>query len=97
MAVDHKTRNGNYKNEMEKLYLTDTSNKELVIFYSLALIATADPTDKTFADRKKQAKYWSAVPRREESFGHYYYIINTYDVPELASLGLDAAKGVPRW
>lgn len=53
MAVDHKTRNGNYKNEMEKLYLTDTSNKELAIFYSLALIATADPTDKTFADRKK--------------------------------------------
>ncbi|MBX2924358.1 MAG: tetratricopeptide repeat protein [Chitinophagaceae bacterium] len=92
-TVDHKTRSGNYKNEMEKLYLTDTSDKELAIFYSLALIATADPTDKTFANRKKAGEILGALyPEGKNHPGIIHYIIHTYDVPELAALGLDAAK-----
>lgn len=92
-TVDHKIRSGNYRSAMEKLYVTDTSNKELAVFYSLALIATADPTDKTFANRKKAGEILGALyPEGKNHPGIIHYIIHTYDVPELATLGLDAAK-----
>lgn len=92
-TIDHKSRGRNYKDAIEKIYLADTANKELTIFYCLALIATADPTDKTYSNQKKAGTILEKLyPEGQNHPGIIHYIIHTYDSPELASLGLVAAR-----
>jgi hypothetical protein len=91
--ADHKTRCKNYTNSMEAVYKKYPDDKEAAIFYALALDASADPADKTFANQKKAGDILNAVyPGQPEHPGVIHYLIHSYDYPELAQLALPAAK-----
>lgn len=92
-TTTHATRSINYEKAIEKIYTTTPSEKEAAIFYALALNGTADPTDKSYKNQKKAAAILNALyPGEPNHPGIVHYIIHTYDSPELASLGLEAAR-----
>src|SRR5271169_5781360 len=53
--IDHRTRAIGYEKAMEQVHLRYPDDREAGVFYSLALVATAPPTDKTYANQKKAA------------------------------------------
>jgi hypothetical protein len=62
------------------------------VFYGLALNASALPTDKTYANKRKAAeilnKVWAEQPNHP---GVVHYLIHSDDSAEFAAAGLDAA------
>jgi tetratricopeptide (TPR) repeat protein len=78
---------------MEEIYKDYKEDKEAAIFYALALTATADPTDKTFVTQKKAGAILDELYKTDPNHpGVVHYIIHAYDSPELAALGLTAAR-----
>src|SRR6266496_2294238 len=91
--VDHHTRAIRYEKAMEELYKNYPDDKEAAVFYALALDASADPADKSFANQKRAGKILNAIyPDEPNHPGIIHYIIHTYDYPELAALALPAAR-----
>ena len=91
-TLDHKTRARAYGRAMEQLYVTYPQDREVAIFYALALQATADPHDKTYANQRKSAEIAEKVFAAEPSHpGAAHYIIHAYDYPPIARQGLVAA------
>ena len=92
-TADHKTRSGRFEKAMEGLFAKYPSNTEAAIFYSLALNSAADPSDKTYSKQKKAASILNNLYEAQPNHpGIVHYIIHTYDSPELAELGLAAAR-----
>jgi hypothetical protein len=56
-TVDTKTRKLNYATKMEELYTKYPEDVETAVFYSLAVLATSDPNDKTYSKQKKSGKH----------------------------------------
>jgi tetratricopeptide (TPR) repeat protein len=91
--IGHPIRSAAYENAMQKIYMQYTADKEAAIFYALALNASADPTDKTYAKQKKAAEILNRLyPGQPFHPGIIHYIIHSYDYPELAALALPAAR-----
>jgi hypothetical protein len=91
--TDHLTRCINFEKAMEQLHATYPADKEAAIFYALALVASADPADKTYTNQKKAASILNTLyPGEPNHPGIIHYIIHTYDYPGLAHLALPAAK-----
>jgi tetratricopeptide (TPR) repeat protein len=91
--LDHLTRVRKFENASEKIYLKYPKDYEAAIFYALALRAAADPTDKTFANQRRAGEILNEVFIKEPNHpGIAHYIIHTFDYPELAELGLPAAR-----
>jgi tetratricopeptide (TPR) repeat protein len=91
--LDHRTRSLNLESAMEKIYRKYPADKEAAIFYALALNGAADPADQSFSkQRKAGAMLTGLYPNEPNHPGIVHYIIHTYDYPELASLGLPAAR-----
>jgi tetratricopeptide (TPR) repeat protein len=91
--TDHHTRTLAFEKGMEKLYESYPGDKEVAVFYALALDAAADPADKSFANQKKAGTILTALYVNEPNHpGIAHYIIHTYDYPELASLALPVAR-----
>lgn len=92
-SVSHKERVKAFEQEMFKVYQKYSDDEEAAIFYSLALTATADPTDRTYrAQRKSGAILESLFPFQPDHPGIAHYIIHNYDYPELAVLALPTAR-----
>ena len=92
-TTDHRTRRINYTKAMEDIYAAYPNNKEAAIFYALALIASADLTDKSYPNQKKAGNILTALyPEGVTHPGIVHYIIHTYDYPGLATLALPAAR-----
>jgi tetratricopeptide (TPR) repeat protein len=92
-TVDHRTRALAYEKAMEQLYLRYPKDHEAAIFYSLALLGTAQPTDKTYANQKKAAEILNKILSAEpEHPGVAHYLIHSFDYPALAPLALAAAR-----
>jgi hypothetical protein len=90
---DHKTRCLAYELSMEKLMKKYPGEKEATIFYALSLVTAADPADKTFTKQKKAGEILKSLyPGQPDHPGIVHYLIHAYDSPELATLGLDAAR-----
>jgi tetratricopeptide (TPR) repeat protein len=91
--LDHKTRALAYEKAMAEVYARYPQDREAVAFYALALQATAEPQDKTYAKQKKSAELAEKVMAAEPDHpGAAHYIIHGYDYPTLAPRGLDAAR-----
>ncbi|MFZ0747981.1 MAG: hypothetical protein WAM70_01380 [Pyrinomonadaceae bacterium] len=91
--LDHRTRSLAYEKAMEQLHLRYPNDREAGIFYSLALLGTALPTDKTYANQKKAAGILNKVLAAEPNHpGVAHYIIHSFDYPALADLALAAAR-----
>ena len=90
---DHRSRSMDYVAAMANMHAAYPDNKEAAIFYALALTATADPADKSFANQKKAGDILTGLyPEGSAHPGIVHYIIHTYDTPELAELALSAAR-----
>jgi len=91
--LDHATRAQAYERAMEQLQARYPDDHEAAIFHALALLATAPPTDKTYANQKKAGAILEPLFAEEpEHPGIAHYIIHAYDYPPLAQGALDAAR-----
>lgn len=91
--IDHRTRCIRYEKAMEEIYKKYPEDKEAAAFYALSLDASADPTDKTFANQKKAADILNEIYKNDPDHpGIIHYIIHTYDYPGFAHLALPAAR-----
>ena len=92
-TVDHRTRLLKYEIASQKVFKKYPGDDEAAIFYSLALTAAADPTDKSFKNQRKAGDILNAIFLNKPNHpGVAHYVIHAYDYPELAHLGLDAAR-----
>jgi tetratricopeptide (TPR) repeat protein len=90
--VDHRTRAVAYEKAMEQVHLRYPDDREAGVFYALALVATAPPTDKTYANQKKAAAILEKVRAEQPNHpGVAHYLIHANDSPALAEDGLTAA------
>jgi hypothetical protein len=82
-----------YRDAMERLASKYFDDQEAQIFYALALAAAEEPTDKTYAARRKAGAILEKLFGQEPDHpGLAHYIIHTYDVPSLAGKALIAAR-----
>lgn len=82
-----------YRDAMQELAAKYPEDHEAQIFYALAITASEDPSDKTYAGRLKAGAILEALFASEpEHPGLAHYIIHTYDVPALAERALTAAQ-----
>ncbi len=90
--IDHRTRAVAYEKAMEQVHQRYPDDREAGVFYALALVATAPPTDKTYANQKEAKvileKVNVEVPNHP---GVQHYLIHANDSPALAEDGLTAA------
>ena len=90
--LDHATRAAAYARKMEELAQRYPEDPEAEIFYGLALLASADPLDKTYKNQLKAGamleKLFAEMPGHP---GVSHYIIHAYDYPALADRALAAA------
>ncbi|HEX6536246.1 MAG TPA: hypothetical protein VF041_16765, partial [Gemmatimonadaceae bacterium] len=81
-----------YAHAMADLVARQPADTEAQIFYAIALVAAAPPTDKTYADQRRAGAIlealWAAQPNHP---GLAHYIIHAYDVPALAPRARAAA------
>ncbi len=97
--IDHLTRVLAYEQAMEQLHAKYPDDREAGVFYSLALIASAQslPPDRTYSREKKAADILNKVLSVEPQHpGVIHYLIHAYDVPQLAHLALNAARTYAR-
>jgi hypothetical protein len=91
--VDHRTRALAYEKAMDELHARYSDDHEAAIFYALALLGTAPPTDKTYVNQKKAGAILEPLfVEQPEHPGIAHYIIHAYDYPPLAPNALDAAR-----
>jgi len=82
-----------YSNAMEKVYAKYPDDHEGAAFYALSLLAAEPEHDKTNVNRKKAAVVLEKLFTEEPNHpGVAHYLIHTYDKPEMAQLGLPAAR-----
>ncbi len=82
-----------YEDEMSKVAQSNPTDNEAQIFYALALLGTASPTDKTHPNQKKAAAILEPLYKKYPQHpGLAHYLIHSYDSTELASRGLHAAR-----
>ena len=92
-TLDTKTRKLNYESKMEELYNKYPGDVETAVFYSLAVLATADLNDKSYTKQKKSGKILEKLFETNPNHpGIAHYIIHNYDSPELAHLALNTAR-----
>jgi Tfp pilus assembly protein PilF len=82
-----------YSNAMQKVYQKYPDDHEAAAFYALSLLAAEPDHDKTNANRKQAAAILEKLFAEEPNHpGVAHYLIHTYDKPEMAQLGLPAAR-----
>jgi tetratricopeptide (TPR) repeat protein len=92
-TVPYSTRALNYEHAMSKLAASNNKDVEAQVFYALALLANASPTDKTHARQKHAAALLEPLDRTyPEHPGMPHYLIHAYDNAELAPRGVGVAK-----
>jgi tetratricopeptide (TPR) repeat protein len=91
--LDHEARAKAYSDAMKKVYDSYPNDHEATAFYALSLLASEPHDDATFANRKQAAaileKLFAIQPDHP---GVAHYLIHSYDKPQLAQLGLPAAR-----
>ena len=91
--LDHEARAKTYSGAMKKLYETYPADHEAAVFYALSLLASEPHADATFANRKQAAAILEKLFAIEPDHpGVAHYLIHSYDKPQLAQLGLPAAR-----
>jgi len=92
-AVPNPRRLQAYSDTLARVYHDFPDDPEVAIYYALSLVATASPTDTTFTRQRQAAAILNPLFRRfPEHPGLAHYLIHANDSPQLASLGLDAAR-----
>jgi tetratricopeptide (TPR) repeat protein len=83
----------NYERAMSDLASKNREDVEAQVFYALALLANASPSDKTHTKQKQAAALLEPLDRSfPQHPGIPHYLIHAYDNAELAKRGLSAAR-----
>ncbi len=91
--IDHKDRVKAYSQAMEKVSQHNPGDREAAIFYALSLLAVGSGDDPELTnDRKAVAILSKLFEQQPDHPGIAHYIIHACDNPQLASLGLPAAR-----
>jgi len=86
-----------YENAMRELAAANPRDIESQVFYALALVANASPSDKTHARQKQAVSLLEPLYRAQpEHPGIAHYLIHACDNAELARNGLPAARDYAR-
>ncbi len=92
-TVPYRTRALNYEHAMSDIASENRKDVEAQVFYALALLANASPSDKTHEKQKQAADLLEPLDRTYPQHpGIPHYLIHAYDNAELAPRGLPAAK-----
>ncbi|MDB4909526.1 MAG: repeat-containing protein, partial [Gemmatimonadetes bacterium] len=90
---DQRARVIAYERSMSELVIREPADTEAMIFHALSLIASAPPTDKTYANQLKAGGILEALWAQQPNHpGLAHYIIHSYDYPPLASKARAAAQ-----
>ena len=90
---DHLQRAAAYSDAMGKLYRKYPDDLEVGAFYGLSILAAEPPTEKSHAARKKAVAVLNPLFLRQPDHpGLAHYIIHACDSPDMAPLGLEAAR-----
>jgi len=82
-----------YSDAMAKLYQKYPDDLEAGAFYALSLLASDPPGDKTHANKKKAVEVLNPLFQKQPDHpGLAHYIIHSCDSPDMAAMGLDAAR-----
>ncbi len=82
-----------YEHAMHDLVMRQPADTEAAIFYAISLVASAPPTDKTFANQLKAGSILETLwPKQPNHPGIAHYIIHSYDYPPLANKARAAAR-----
>ena len=92
-TIGYPARALHYERAMKNLAAENRKDEEAQVFYALALLASASPTDKTHTNQKQAADLLEPLFRASPQHpGIPHYLIHAYDNAELASRGLPAAR-----
>jgi len=92
-TVPYVTRASSYQRAMSDLAAENRKDVEAQVFYALALLANASPTDKAHVNQKQAADLLEPLYRAYPQHpGIPHYLIHAYDNAELAPRGLPAAR-----
>jgi len=82
-----------YADTMARLYRAFPRDVEIAIYHALAQLATAPRTDTTFAQQRRAIAILDPLfARYPDHPGLAHYVIHATDTPQLAHLGLSAAR-----
>ncbi|MGA8622948.1 MAG: hypothetical protein WB660_31050, partial [Candidatus Sulfotelmatobacter sp.] len=91
--LNHEARAKAYSDAMRKVYNSYPEDHEAAVFYALSLLASEPNDDATFTNRKQAAAILEKLFATEPDHpGVAHYLIHAYDKPQLAQLGLPAAR-----
>jgi hypothetical protein len=91
--LDYDARAKAYSDAMKKVYEAYPDDHEAATFYALSLLASEPRHDETFANRKAAAAILEKLFATEPDHpGVAHYLIHAYDKPQLAQLGIPAAR-----
>jgi tetratricopeptide (TPR) repeat protein len=89
----HAPRAAAYEAAMADFFADRPDDVEVAAFYTLSLLGTASPTDKTLANQTKATtileRFYAKHPDHP---GVVHYLIHGYDYPSVAAKGLPAAQ-----
>lgn len=92
-TVPYGTRASEYETAMRQLAAANPMDVETQVFYALALISNASPSDKEHRKLKQAANLLEPLYRElPDHPGVVHYLIHAYDNQEMASRGLAAAR-----
>jgi len=90
---DHDARAKAYSDAMKKVYEAYPDDHEAATFYALSLLDSEPHDDASFANRKAAAAILEKLFATEPDHpGVAHYLIHAYDKPQLAQLGIPAAR-----
>ncbi len=92
-SVPYRTHALNYERAMSAIASQNSADVEAQVFYALALLANASPSDKTHSKQKQAASLLEPLYRSHPQHpGIPHYLLHAYDNAEMAPKGLQAAK-----
>jgi hypothetical protein len=92
-TVDQRTRLLAYRDAMAGVAARYPDDPEASAFYAVALVASTDPTDRTYAQLLKAGAILEPLAMAQPDHpGFVHYIIHAYDVPPLAPKAIAAAR-----
>jgi tetratricopeptide (TPR) repeat protein len=93
LGIPYEDRIVSYEAAMKKLAEAHTKDVEAQVFYALALLAAASPSDKAHARQKQALEILGPLYRTHPQHpGIAHYLIHACDNGELASRGVAAAR-----
>jgi tetratricopeptide (TPR) repeat protein len=91
--LEHGTRLAKFEEATRSVHEKYPDDREASVFYALALRAAADPADKSYAKQRQAGKILEDLEKATPNHpGIVHYLIHVYDYPELAGMGLSAAR-----